>query len=130
MKRFFAALLILISLFSFAGCNRISIDDDGNATLKFHGTAKDDRTELTQILTEEETRKVNAYLSAAEYIPAGAGCPFDENISITFGKQVFAIAYDDCHSVWLVGSDRYYAVSDEGGKYIRSLFKKYVGYFP
>lgn len=130
MKRISAALLIIIFLFPFAGCSRISIDYDGNATLKFCRKRKDDNTELTQILTEEETRNVKAYLSSAEYTPGEGGCPFDEDISITFGDQVFAIAYDDCPGVWLLDSDKYYTMSEEGRNYIVSLFEKYVGYFP
>jgi hypothetical protein len=130
MKRFFAALLIAISLFSLAGCNHISINYDGNATLNFSGKAKDDNTELTQILTEEESLKVKTYLSNAKYTPGQGGCPFDESISITFGNQIFAIAYDDCPGVWLPGTDKYYKISEEGRNYIVSLFEKYVGYFP
>ena len=129
MKRVFAALLVLISLFSLIGCSKISIDYDGNATLKFCGKREGDSTELTKTLTEEETYTVKTFLSSAEH-SSGVGCPFDENISITFGDQVFAIAYDDCPSIWLVGSDKYYTLSKEGTAYIVSLFEEYVGYFP
>ena len=130
MKRLFAVLLILISLLCLGGCNRISIDYDGNATLKFRGKWVGDNTKLTQTLTREETRKVMTYLSFAKYCPGEAGCPFDEDISITFGDQVIAISYDDCPTVWLAGSDQYYEVSQEARDYIVSLFQKYVGYFP
>ena len=130
MKRFSATLLIILFLFSMGGCNRISINYDGNATLKFCGVCKDDKTKLTQILTEEETRIAKAYLSSAEYTPGVGGCPFNKNISITFGDQVFAIAYDGCPIIWILDSDKYYTMSEEGRTYIVSLFEKYVGYFP
>ena len=130
MKRILAVLLLVTSLFALAGCNRISITYKGNAVLKFCGKWKGDNTDITQILTKEETNKVKAYLRSARYTPGQGGCPFDEDISITFGDKVFCIAYDDCPGVWIFGSDKYYSVSEEGHTYIVSLFEKYVGYFP
>ena len=130
MKRIFACLLILVTLFSLVGCNRISIRYEGNATLNFCGKWIYDDTRLTQVLTEEETKNAKKYLSEAKYSPGVGGCPFDEDVSIVFGDQVFAIAYDDCPCVYLVGSDKYYTMSEEGRNYIVSLYEKYVGYFP
>ena len=130
MKRFAVTLLLLLFLLAFAGCNRITINYKGNATLNFSGNSLGDTTDLTQILTEEETEKVEAYLSSAEYVPGGVACPFDSETSITFGEQIFAISTDDCPTVLLVGSNQYYRMSEEGRNYIVSLFEKYVGYFP
>ncbi|MBO5323072.1 MAG: hypothetical protein J6A88_03095 [Oscillospiraceae bacterium] len=129
MRRFFAGLLLLTVLFSLVGCNALVIHYDGNAVLKFQGTQTGDNTKITQTLTEEETNKVKTYLTAAKYSPGTGGCPFHENISITFDDQVFAVAYDGCYCIWLVGSDKYYTLSKEGYDYIISLFEKYVGKF-
>ena len=129
MKRLVASFLTALILVSMAGCHRITIHDNGNATLKYSGKWMGDTTEVTQILTEEETRNVKAYLTSATYTPGQGGCPFDEDISITFGDQVFCIAYDGCAGVRL-GTDKYFQISEEGRQYIVSLFVKYVDYFP
>ena len=107
MTKLFTVLIIIISSLSLVGCSRISIDYDGNATLRFRGTRIDDNTKLTQMLTEEETNTVRTYLSSAEYVHGQVGCPFDENISITFVDEVFAIACDGRPSVWSLDSDKY-----------------------
>lgn len=130
MKRFFVTFVVILSLFFLVGCNRISIYSDENAVLKFQGKMLGDNTELTQILTREETTIAREYLSSAEYTPGQGGCPFDKDISISFGDQIFAIGYDDCPSVYWINSDKCYTVSTEGRNYIVSLFEKYVGYFP
>lgn len=130
MKRILAVLLFVTALFVLTGCNHIFIDYEGDAVLKYCGKWEGDNTDITQVLTKEETNKVKTYLCSATYTPGQGGCPFDENISITFGDQVFCIAYDDCPGVWILGSDKYYSVSEQGRAYIVSLFEKYVGYFP
>jgi len=126
MKRTFAIALSVFLLLSLAGCNRISIHHQGNATLNYFGNVKGNNVELTQTLTEGETQVVKKYLNLARYCHDGAGCPFDENISIAFGDQVFAIATDDCPTIWVVGSNDYYTISDAGRSYIISLFQKYI----
>ena len=128
MKRFFALLLIPVTLLALTGCNRISIRDDGNAVLRYSDIGFGDTGEFSQTLTEEETRNVKEYLTSAEYSPGVGGCPFDERVSITFADQVFAIAGDGCTTIWIVGTDKYYTISEEGRKYIASLFEKYCGY--
>ena len=130
MKKFCAVLLFMVFLFSMAGCNRISIGKDESATLRFRGIVTGDTTKLTQVLTQEEASKVREYLKSARLDGGIGGCPYDKDISIAFGDQVFAIATDSCNTVWLVGSDKYYVVPQEGFDYIKSLFVKYVGYFP
>ena len=126
MKRLFAVLLSIFLLLSLAGCNRISINHRGNATLNYCGKVRGNDIELSQALTAEETSSVKKYLTSARYCHDGAGCPFDENISIAFGDQIFAVATDDCPTVWIVGSDDYYTISDAGRSYIISLFQKYI----
>ena len=128
MKRFLAIILFLVSLLALTGCNRISIRDDSNAILRYSGIWFGDQGDYTQTLTEEETRKVKDYLTSAKYNPGVGGCPFDERVSITFADQVFAIAGDGCTTIWIVGTDKYYTISEEGRKYIASLFEKYCGY--
>lgn len=131
MKRWFAVLLVILSLFSLAGCNGFSIKYDDAATLNFHGL-NDDPTEVVQLLTEEETRKVKDYLSDAKYDPniGPGGCYFKESIFISFGEQVFWVSLDDCPTIWYQGNRNGYVLSEEGKDYIDSLFEKYVGYFP
>lgn len=122
MKKVLCLLLAVCLLGALSGCSRISIPSNSNGALKASG--------FTQILSQEESIKVKKYLTKARCASGIPGCPFDKNISIAFDEQVFAIAYDDCPSVWLAGSEDYYRISEEGRSYIVSLFEKYVGYFP
>ena len=125
MKRFVLILLIVVTLLAIVGCNK----NQDNAILKFCGIWEIDNTELTQVLTDEESEKVKQYLSSAaplDYVPK---CIFYENVSITLDGQVYAISCDNCPTFQIVGSDDYYIMSEEGKTYIESLFIKYVGYF-
>lgn len=130
MKQFTALLLIVAIVFAFAGCNKPAPAHQNNATLYFGGVQEGDRTDLTQVLTEEETQKTKEYLSSAELIGYEPKCLFSENVSIALDGKVYAIAYDSCPSFWLVDTNDYYTISVEGKSYIESLFTKYVGYFP
>ena len=130
MKRSVAIFLVLIILFTIAGCNKTLTEKQSNAFLQFCGVQEGDTTQLTQALTEEEAQKVKEYLAAAELIGYEPKCLFSENISITLDGKVYAIAYDNCASFWILGSDDYYTISEEGKTYIESLFTKYVSYFP
>lgn len=118
-----AAVLLVGLLFGFMSAGE-------KATLRFEGKWVDDDTSLTQALTAWETRNVKGILARAEPVIGETACPFDEDISISFGDQVYAIAYDDCAMVWDPKGDEYYEISKEGRAYIVSLFEKYVGYFP
>lgn len=123
MKRLLTAIVILLAAITLTGCNRISISYEGDAVLNYTGA-------VTQVLTKEETETVKAYLSDAAYSYNQLACSFREDISITFGDQSFAIAYDDCASIWLPDSNAYYTIPEEARAYIVSLFVKYVGHFP
>ena len=122
MKKLLCLLLAVCLLVGLTGCSRISIPSDSNGVLN--------ASDFTQVLAEEESIKVKEYLTKARWTSGIPGCPFDESISIAFDDQVFAIAYDDCASIWQAGSEDYYLISEEGRSYIVSLFEKYVGYFP
>ena len=129
MKRFFVGLVLILFLFSLVGCSPIMITTNDNAVLKYDNSWKRGHINLTQTLTAEETRVVKDYLTSAEYTPGAGGCPFSEKASITFGDQIFAFSQDGCHGIWIIGTDRYYSLSDEGYNYIVSLFEKYAGEF-
>jgi hypothetical protein len=134
MKRFIAILCSLLILCSLAGCQKISIDYDGDAVLTCD-TKKigmpGEGIQVTVTLTDLETKTVKSYLASAKHCGAsGAGCPFHKDLSIDFGDQVIAIGYDSCGCVWIVGTDDYYELSNEAISYINSLFEKYAGYHP
>ena len=130
MKRFTVLFFVICLIFTLAGCNTSTPNHQINATLYFGGVQEGDKTDLTQVLTEEETQKAKEYLSSAELMGYEPKCLFNENISITLDGKVYAIAYDSCPSFWLVDTNDYYTMSEEGKSYIVSLFTKYVGYFP
>lgn len=131
MKKKHKIALCIVALISaaliFIGCERIFIFSGGNATLTFIFGDK----HIVQTLTEEETKTVKELFSGKPSsffeLPA---CPFDENISISFGSQTFAIAGDDCDTVKDWGMNRYFDIGPEGKEYIKALFEKYGGYFP
>lgn len=100
------------------------------ATLRFKGKWIDDDTFVTQTLTPWETRCVKGILASAEPVIGATACLFDEDVSLSVGGQVYAIACDECNMVKGPKEEEYYEISDVGRAYIVSLFEKYVGYFP
>ena len=129
MKRIGCFLLAALLTVSLSACG-ISIRGDEPAVLTFEGPYTNGHDGPPQTLTAEETTRVEEILEEAEYIPSGAGCPFKENVSISFGDRVFAISCDGCNTVLDIEAQRYYEVTREGRQYIIDLFKKYMGYFP
>lgn len=129
MKRLIPIILILLMAPFLFGCNRISIAKEDTAVLYFDGSAFDDDRTITQPLTQQESDKLRTIIQKAKYTRDGA-CPFGKEVSISFGDQVFAIGYDDCETFKDLSSRKNYLVSVEEKDYIKSLFVKYVGYFP
>lgn len=129
MKRIGCMVLALLFAVSLSACG-ISIRSDEAAVLTFEGPYTNGHSAPPQTLTPEETARVEEILEEAEYIPSGAGCPFNEGVSISFDERVFAISCDGCNTVLDIEAQRYYEVTREGRQYIIDLFKTYTGYFP
>lgn len=129
MKKFLAIILSVILLLSAAGCanTHTQISDSSQATLKFIYGDK----EIVQVLDAEDTAKMSEIFSNK---PLDGGsvpsCGFDEDISITFGNQTFAIACDDCAVVKDCKNNKYFDISNEDKEYIVSVFEEYGGHFP
>lgn len=130
MRKLLAAVMVVIILLSFVGCAKTKItkiDDASQATLKFIYADK----EIEQVLAAEDTAKIAEMFSGKALDGSSTpSCGFDEDISITFGNQVFAIACDDCAVVMDCANGEYFDISDSDKEYIVSVFEKYGGYFP
>ena len=84
-------------------------------------------------LTVDEAARVIDILDGNTYAPAFTGvpaCGFSEDISLTVGGRIYAIARDTCSTVKDCGKDKYFSTRDDEMTYIHTLFDKYGGYFP
>ena len=127
MKKLLAIVLSAILLLSVAGCGQTQINDTTQATLKFIYADK----EIVQVLDADDTAKIAEMFSGKALDGSSTpSCGFDEDISITFGNQVFAIACDDCAVVKDCSSGKYFDITNEDKEYLVSLFEEYGGFFP
>lgn len=126
MRRISAIILSVILLLSVAGCAKTKISDSSQATLKFIYADK----EIVQVLDADDTSKIAEMFSGkaldGSSIPS---CGFDEDISITFGNQIFAITCDDCAVVKDCTNDKYFDITNADKDYLVSLFEEYGGFF-
>lgn len=127
MRKNLASFLLVILLLSAAGCAQTKISDSSRATLKFIYADK----EIVQVLDADNTARI-AEMFSDKALDGGStpSCGFDENISITFGNQIFAIACDDCAVVKDCTSNKYFDITNAGKAYLVSLFEEYGGFFP
>lgn len=126
MRRISAVILAVLLLFS-AGCAKTETIDFSQATLKFIYADR----EIVQVLDADDTAKIAEMFSSRiadrSSIPS---CGFDEDISITFGDRVFAIAGDDCPVVKDCAKDSHFYITEADKAYLVSLFEEYGGFFP
>lgn len=128
MKRLTILVLAVTLLICVSGCSRIRIPKDERAVLTFHILPEADGTEpIVETLTAEESALVRQILMGAKHNPGIGGCAYTEGVSFTFGDQVYAVAYDGCHTIWDIQNEKYYVVDEAEWDYIVSLFARYGG---
>lgn len=81
-------------------------------------------------LTREEAEQMRKVFRFKFYDFGIGGCPYEEDISISFGDTVFAIATDDCYTAKEWDAERYIEFSRREFEQIAALFKKYCGDTP
>ena len=81
-------------------------------------------------LISEEAEQMKKIFRFKFYDFGIGGCPYEEDISITFGDTVFAIATDGCYSAKEWDAERYIVFSRSEFEQIAALFKKYCGNTP
>lgn len=92
---------------------------DGEAVLHYEG--KD------FLLTSEEAEQMRKIFRFKFYDYGIGGCPYEEDISISFGNTVYAIATDGCFTAKEWDAERYIVFSRSEFEQIAALFKKYYG---
>ena len=129
MKRLLGFLLTLFMMLAVCGCGRTDTGSSNNVILTF-----DNMGENIQVtLTEEEAAQVIDILDGNTYAPAFTGvpaCGFSEEISLTVGDRIYAIACDTCSTVQDCSKGKYFSIRDGEMAYIHALFENYGGYFP
>ena len=126
MKKLLSILLVSTLIFSLIGCAKISVTDKSSATLTFIHDGKN----ITEALNEEEANKLKAIFDGKALYSDSPSCAFSEDISISFGEQVFAIACDSCNVVKDCTSGKFFKVSEREKETIIAIFKNHGGYFP
>lgn len=131
MKRIVLFRLLLAVLLCIAGCSRIRIPPQNErAVLTYHQHVVGNTETIVETLTTEESARVRQILMDAKYNAGIGGCAYYEDISFTFGEQVFAVACDGCASIWDIKNEKYYEIDKADWAYIKALFKKYGGKLP
>ena len=129
MKRLCIISLILSVMIFLCACSKTSVDKQPEITLSFVYEDKN----ISVVLESYEAEQIsdildgNAYNSLFFGIPS---CGFNEKVSLKVGNCIFAIACDNCNYIQDLSNLKYFDISAEDMKYIRSLFVKYGGYFP
>ena len=91
----------------------------GKALLHYEGTSFE--------LTKDEASRVQLIFLFKNYNDGIGGCPFQQDISISIGDTVYAIALDGCHCIKNWQKDKCFELSDTEFQQIADLFKKYCG---
>lgn len=89
--------------------------------------------DIAEPLTEEETVAVREILKGkrAYRDDATPSCGFNEEISITFGDQIFCLACDDCGIIKIAGEENLYInLTDAQRDAIEAIFEAHGGSFP
>lgn len=92
------------------------------AVLHYEGTAIE--------LPVEEALLMRMIFSFKLYDPGIGGCPFEEDVSISFGDTVYAIALDGCHCAKDWNKEKYIELNNLEYQQIAALLKKYCGDTP
>ena len=127
MKRLAILVLTVALLICVSGCSRIRIPQNELAVLTYHEPVVGNTETIVEPLTAEESAKVRQILMDAKHNAGIGGCHYTEDISFTFGDQVFAVACDGCETIWDIQNDKYYVVDKEDWAYIEALFERYGG---
>lgn len=130
MKRLLILALVSVLIICISGCSRIRISQNEPAVLTYHEPVAGNTETIVETLSAEESEKVRRILLDAEYNAGIGGCHYTEDISFTFGDQVFAVACDGCETIWDIQNDKYYVVDKEDWAYIKALFDQYGGELP
>ena len=94
----------------------------GKATLHYQGADID--------LPFGEAMLMRIIFSFKFYDPGIGGCPFEEDISVSFGDTVYAIAKDDCPSAKNWSNSKFIVFNRLEFPQIVALFQKYFGETP
>jgi len=112
------AILVILSTLAIPSTGNPS----GKAMLHYEGTSVE--------LTATEAVSMQQIFRFKLYNDGIGGCPFEEDISISFGDTVYAIALDGCHCAKDWNKERYIELNDLEYQQIAALFKKYCGDTP
>ena len=127
MKRLIIIVFAFVLLLCASGCSQIRIPKNQLAVFTYHEPYVGNTETIVETLTAEESAKVRQILMDAKHNAGIGGCYYSEQISFTFGDQVFAVAWDGCETIWDVQNDKYYEVDKEEWAYIEALFEQYGG---
>ncbi len=112
------AILVILSTLAIPSTGNPS----GKAMLRYEDTSIE--------LTVAEALCMQQIFRYKLYNDGIGGCPFEKDISISFGDTVYAIALDGCHCAKDWNKERYIELNDLEYQQIAALFKKYCGDTP
>jgi len=117
-KRILIIALILVTAFGILNIFSTGIPV-GKAVLTYKGT------QVT--LTPEESYQMWKIFVFKFYRYGIGGCPYEEDVTISFGNAVYAIATDDCYTAKEWNKEKYFEFNRLEFQQIAALFEKYCG---
>lgn len=126
MKKRLIILVICISLAALVLLGILTIPNTGNPS----GKAMLQYEDISVELTDEEVSYIQQIFRYKRYNDGIGGCPFEKNISVSFGETVYAIALDGCRCAKDWNKEKYLELNESEYQQIAALFKKHFGDTP
>ena len=123
MKKCIVFALMFIILAALCSC---AFQQTQSASLHFVY----DGSNIHQTLTKEEAKTLSDILKGATLFPDAPNCGFTADISFTLGDHTYALARDNCPTVFDCDSGLYFHIRSSDRATIEAIFEKYGGYFP
>lgn len=115
---------VIIFLFYNLNSNKIDISDNATAKVTYVYEGKN----VNESLTPKETQTIKNIFNDKELLADNPSCGFDDNISLRFDNNIFAIACDACPIIRY--NNKYFYVTDEEIGQIHTIMEKHGAKFP
>ena len=118
-------LLIVTMLFSFSSCSKVEIAaGEMVAVFRYGGV------DITKPLSDEDSEIVREMFNGKNLYADSPSCGFSENIALIIDGNPYCVARDECGTIYNVGKNKYFDLSDKENEILRNLLCEYGFTFP
>lgn len=130
MRKLLCLVLVLLCVFSAAGCSKVSVSENASAKVVYDYNG----ISFSEVLTEQETAAVAQILNGkrtVSYWGSTPSCGFDSDIAIVIGGTRYALACDKCTTLKVCGTlATYIEISQSERDVLEKIFTSRGGKFP